>query len=871
MLGSRNAARRHAATLLGIGLFLVTSLPARAAVPAGPAERAQAIGQPAALLLQPASITLSGPRAMQQLVVSGRYADGTVRDLTPLCDFSSDTPGIVAVGADGFLTPLKNGAAGVIVKVGGQTGRVAVVVNNLQTPQPVSFRHDMIAALSVGGCNQGACHGTPSGKNGFKLSLRGYDPAADYLQLTRDVLGRRTDRLGPQSSLILLKALAKVPHEGGLRFRPNSVPAQVFRAWLSEGLQDDPANLPALKRIEVLPGSRVLNSPDRWQQLAVIAHFANGQARDVTRLTVFSSSDPGIAGVSTTGLVEFEQPGEVAILCRYLDELTPVRLTYLEPKKGFAWPNPPQANFIDHDVFAKLKMLSIPPSGLCSDEEFVRRAYMDICGILPRADQTRAFLASKDPARRARLIDTLLERPEFADFWTLKWSDVLRSSRKSIQLKGAYSFQKWLHSHISRNTPLDQVVRELLTATGDTFANPPANYYRISRDPTSLAETTAQLFFGVRMQCAKCHNHPFEKWTQDDYYSMAAFFARVKERKDPADPTGAKKDGSEYVYLDRAGEVVQPRSGKVMPPRFLGGMVPKVGPSADRRAILARWLTSADNPFFAKSVVNRIWYHLMGRGIVDPVDDFRDSNPSANDDLLDALAQDFVAHHFDAKHLIRTICSSRTYQLSAQTNELNKDDNKYFSHAVTKLYTAEQLFDALCQVTDVPERFPGVPLGTRAVQLPDGEVNNPFLKTFGQPARELACECEREGDSNLAQALQLINGPAVNDRLRNPGNRIGKLLAKNLPDREVLNELYLATLARLPAESEAQVTLAHVRGALPVLGASAVGLMGSSLGQGPVIAATALNPERASSLDKRRAWEDVQWALINAKEFLFRH
>jgi hypothetical protein len=415
---------------------------------------------------------------------------------------------------------------------------------------------------------------------------------------------------------------------------------------------------------------------------------------------------------------------------------------------------------------------------------------------------------------------------------------VLRSSRKTIQLKGAHVFQKWLHTHIANNTPLDQVVRELLTAKGSTFANAPANYYRIARDPMNLAETTTQLFFGIRMQCAKCHNHPFERWTQDDYYSMAAFFARVKQRKDPAQPGATPKGAaSEYIYVARAGEVVQPRTGKVMPPRFMGGGVPAIAAGKDRREVLAAWLTAADNPFFAKSVVNRIWFHVMGRGIVDPVDDFRDSNPSANDELLDALARDFVTHGFDAKELIRTILNSRTYQLSAQGNAFNKDDNKYFSRAVVKQHTAEQLFDALCQVTGVAEPFAGMPAGTRAVQLPDGEINHPFLKTFGQPARELACECEREGDSNLAQALQLINGPTINDRLRNPNNRIGKLLAKKLPDRQILDELYLVTLTRLPAEAEARAFLEHV----------------------------------ARATDKRKAWEDIHWALINAKEFQFRH
>jgi hypothetical protein len=834
---SSRCARPGQHACLAVTLVLVAAGTAPAAVPGSPEERAKVIGQPAEFIVQPATVTLAGPRGTQQVIITGRYADGSVRDLTPFCEFSSDGGDVFTVDATGFLVPRQNGAAALVVKAGGRTARIPVTVQNLDQPRPVSFRHDLIAALNVGGCNQGACHGTPSGKNGFKLSLRGYDPAADYLQLTRDVLGRRTDRLAPETSLIYQKALARVPHEGGQRFQPNSAGAQVMRAWLAEGLQDDPPTLPALKQVEVLPGSRVLNEPARWQQLAVVAHFADGSARDVTRLTVFSSSDTAVAGVDAHGLVEFTQSGEVAILCRYLDEMVSVRLTYLEPRKGFAWSSPPEDNYVDRHVFAKLKMLSILPSELCTDQEFLRRATMDLCGVLPTVEETKAFLASKDPERRVKLIDALLRRQEYADFWTLKWSDVLRSSRKTIQQKGTHVFQDWLHRHITENTPLDRVVRELLTGSGSTFANPPANYYRIAKDPSSLAETTAQLFLGIRMQCAKCHNHPFERWTQDDYYSTAAFFARVKLRKDPVEPGVNKAGGAEYVYLDRAGEVVQPRTGKAMPPRFMGGTVPAIPPGKDRREVLADWLTAGDNPFFARSVVNRIWYHLMGRGIVDPVDDFRDSNPSANDELLDALARDFVAHKFDAKHVIRTIMTSRTYQLSAMTNDFNKDDNKYFSHAVTKLYTAEQLFDALCFVTDVPEKFPGMPAGTRSVQLPDGDINHPFLKTFGQPARELACECEREGDSNLAQALQLINGPAVNDRLRNPGNRIGKLLARKLSDRDTLNELYLVTLSRLPEADEVQASLEHV----------------------------------ARAEDRRKAWEDVQWALINSKEFLFRH
>jgi hypothetical protein len=819
-------------------LLTLAFLPAaHAAPPSDPGKVAALVGHPVALSVQPESIELSGKRARQQIVVSGRYADGSVRDLTPFCVLSTDD-GIAAVERGGYLRPKNNGQGTLVINAGAQSARVPVIVKDLDKSQPVRFRTELIASLNVGGCNMGACHGTPSGKGGFKLSLRGFDPAADYVQLTRDVLGRRSDRLTADASLVYLKALGRVPHEGGQRFLPGSVPGRTLHDWLAEGLLDDSAGAAEVQDIRILPGSRVLNDPARWQQLSVLARFSDGSVRDVTRLTVFSASDAAVADVTPSGLVEFKQAGEVAILCRYLQQLQTVRLMFLEPRKGFAWTAPPEANYVDKHVFAKLKMLSIPPSELCTDQEFVRRAYLDICGILPSAAEVKAFLGDKAPDKRAKLIDALLERPEYADFWTLKWSDVLRSSRKAIQVKGVYVFQHWLRDHLERNTPFDTVVRELITADGSTFSNPPANFYRIARDPQNLAETTAQLFFGIRMQCAKCHNHPFERWTQDDYYSMAAFFARVRQKKDDIEPgPNPQTVGAEVIYSDRGGEVTQPRTGRVMPPKFMGGAVATVPANRDRREVLAEWLTADNNPFLPKSVANRIWFHLNGRGIVDPVDDFRDSNPAANDELLDALAKDFVASHFDVKHLIRVIMNSRTYQLSAQGNEFNKDDNKYFSHAVTKLLGAEQLLDALCTVTEVPEKFPGMPLGTRAVQLPDGDNNHPFLKTFGQPARELACECEREGDSNLAQALQLINGPTVNEKLRNPNNHIGRLLAKKTGDVDMLTELYLSTLSRPPTEADIKVSLAHI----------------------------------AKAQDKRKAWEDVHWALLNAKEFLFRH
>jgi len=822
---------------LGLALYLAAA-PADAAVPTDAPGRAAVIGQPVSLAVTPGTITLAGPRSRQQLVVTGKYADGGSRDLSAVCDITAESPDAVLVES-GYVTPRKNGSTNLVIRAGNQTVRVPVVVSDIDRAVPVSFRNDVVAALNVGGCNSGACHGTPSGKGGFKLSLRGFDPEADYIQLTRDVLARRTERQRPDASLVVLKALGRLPHEGGQRYQTSSLPYNMLRGWLAEGLQDDAPKLPSVQALELVPGNRVQLAPGRFQQLAVNAKFSDGATRDVTRLTVFTSSDESVASVSQTGLVEFKGAGEVAILGRYLMELQTVRLTYLEPRPGFVWKAPQENNYVDQHVFAKLKLLSIPPSDLCTDEEFVRRAYLDACGILPRADEVRDFLNDKSPDKRNKLIDKLLDRPEYADYWTLKWSDVLRSSRKTIQIKGTHVFQRWLRTHMEKDTGFDDVVKEMLTANGSTNVNPAANFYRIARDAQNLAETTAQLFFGIRMQCAKCHNHPFERWTQDDYYSMSAWFARVKQKKDARDPGPApNQPGGEVIFSLKSGEVTQPRTGKVMQPKFLGGAVPAIGPRTDRREVLADWLASTKNPFFARATVNRIWYHVMGKGVVDPVDDFRDSNPSANDELLDALAKDFAANKYSTKHLVRMIMRSRAYQLSAEANDLNKEDTKYFSHAVTKLLPAEPLLDAICQATGVPEKFPGLPAGTRAVQLPDGDNNHPFLKVFGQPARELACECERESDSNLAQALQLINGPTVNDRLANANNRIGKLLAKKASDSEMIDELYLSTLSRAPTREDVETVTDYLK---------------------------------KNAADRRRAWEDIHWALINSKEFLFRH
>jgi hypothetical protein len=787
------------------------------------------IGSPEAVVIAPADAALLGRRATRQLIATATYADGTVRDLTRGLEWSSLDPAVAVVSPKGQVVPRSNGTATIVARRGSVEVRTTVKVERMDQPAPVSFRRDVIPAFSQAGCNMGACHGTPTGKGGFKLSLRGYLPDQDFFTLSREAGGRRINPLAAETSLILRKPLGTLPHEGGLRLARNTKTYEFLHDWIAEGAKDDPA-APAVARLEILPGSRVLNAPARTQQVVVLGHLADGTVRDLTPICYYDSSNPEVAAVDADGYVTFKARGEVAVIAHYLDLVANVRLTHLVEVPGFRAVEVPQDNVIDRAVFAKLNRMRISPSEPCTDAEFIRRAYLDAIGVLPTPEEVEAFVADPSPDRRARVVDLLLGRPEYYDFWTLKFADILRANGRLIQAKGSYVFTRWIKEQLERNTPMDRFVRELLTADGPAFKNPAANYYRISRDPENSVETTAQLFLGVRIQCAKCHNHPFERWTQDDYYGFAAFFARVKQKKGtlPED---------EVIYTASQGDVRQPRTGQVMKPKALGGPVFDDAKVADRRESLAVWLTDPDNPFFAKSLVNRVWYHLVGRGVVEPVDDFRDSNPPSNDDLLDGLTAEFVAVGFDLKALIRSILLSRTYQLSARTNELNADDALYFSHAFTKLLPAEVLLDAISTVTGTVTTFDGMPKGSRATQLADGKMENPFLKTFGRPARELACECERESDSNLSQALQLIGGATVNGKLRDDKGRMARLAASPRTPEEITRELYLVALAREPNATEMTAAVKHL----------------------------------ASAKDRRQAVEDLGWVLINSKEFLFRH
>jgi hypothetical protein len=660
--------------------------------------------------------------------------------------------------------------------------------------------------------------------------------------LRTEFFGRRVNPVDPASSLLLRKPLMEVSHGGGRRVWQDDPVYVVLRDWIGEGLQLDPPTQPTLTSIEVLPTKRTLQPAAKRQQIVVLGRFSDGSTKDLTALSVYSSSNEAVATVDEQGVVHRAGRGESAVLARYLDKMATAEVTFLEDVKGFAWSDPPKNNFVDELTFAKLKQLRIAPSDLCTDEEFVRRISLDVLGRLPTAEETQAFLGDESADKRDRWIDRLLASPDYAAFWTLKWCDVLRANGKRLGPSGVHKFRHWVYESVASDEPFDRFVRDLLTAQGSTYENPAAHYWKASRDPLDATETTAQLFLGVRIQCAKCHNHPFERWSQDNYYGIAAAFARIGRKT-----TDDKNE--EVVFVAPTGEVTQPRTSKTMKVHLLAKGDVDVPAAEDRRAVFAGWLTAPDNPFFAKSAVNRIWGHLLGRGLVEPVDDFRDSNPPSNAELLDALAKGFVQNGYSRDWVVRTILRSRTYQLGSRKNDFNADDEIYASHARTRLLSAEQLLDAICQVTGVPESFAGLPPGTRAVELADPPTDHYFLKVFGQPQREMACQCERGTDSNLSQALQMINGPVVHDKLRSDAGRIARGLAAGRTDEEIVRELYRAALSRDPVAEELKAALGHVSTAT------------SAAPDEPGPRATA----------RRQSLEDVGWAVLNSKEFLFQH
>jgi hypothetical protein len=714
----------------------------------------------------------------------------------------------------------------------------------------VSFARDVLPVLTRSGCNAGACHGNLNGKGGFKLSLKAEDAAADYAALTRDMLARRTDPIRPDESLMLKKAMAQVPHEGGARFVRSSHEYAILRDWIAHGCKLDADGAPTLTKLVVSPASKILVDPADRFRVSAIAHFTDGSTRDVTALIATEFTALGVAKITSGGEVIREQPGETVLLVRYLSQVAPVRIVFLPdrpvPEMGSLTAN----NKIDELVFAQLKELRLKPAELAADHVFLRRAYLDAVGILPTADETQAFLASTDPKKREKLIDALLARPEFAEYWAQKWSDLLRNEEKSLDKKGVAVFYRWIAAQIAADRPLNEFARDILAASGSTYANPPANFWRAVRDPLQRSESVAQVFLGVRIGCARCHNHPFDRWTIDDYYGFAANFVRIdyrvleNNRKDMLDKH--EFVGEQIVWQNRTLEMQNPRTKSTAKPRFLGAVTPDIG-EGDRLGAVADWIASPSNPFFARAQVNRVWLHLIGRGLVDPNDDFRATNPPTNPELLEWLAKDFARGGFRLKRTVKTIMASRTYQLAATVRDrTTMSDDLHHSHALVQPLEAEQLLDAISQVTGVPVQFRGYPLGMRANQIPappqsgrrygNESMGEKFLKTFGKPDRLLTCECERNDDPGLLQAFQLITGELLNTLIRDADNRLGKMLSAGKTDSEMLDEFYLAALCRKPTATEAKKLLAYV----------------------------------SAAKDRRAAWEDVLWALLNSKEFLLR-
>ncbi|MBI3865806.1 MAG: DUF1549 domain-containing protein [Planctomycetia bacterium] len=714
---------------------------------------------------------------------------------------------------------------------------------------PISFRNDVMAVLSKAGCNMGVCHGNKNGKGGFKLSLRGEDPNWDFAVLSRDLTARRINRLEPDASLLLLKPTMQLPHEGARRFKVGSREYEILRRWIAAGSPADPPGTPALANLAVEPRDVVLVEPADHVQLSVEAVFSDGSRRDVKSLAVYDTSN-SLIEAGHDGLVERRGAGTATVIVRFLDRQVPVRVAFVPARPDFAWQGPVPANFIDEHVFARLKALRIYPSPRSSDSAFLRRAFLDLLGILPTADEARQFAADAGADKRARLIDNLLERPEFADAWALKWADLLRVEEKTLDRKGVQNFHAWIRGSIARDKPLDQFARELIASRGSTYRDPAANYYRAMRDPFMRAESTAQVFLGVRLQCSKCHNHPFDRWTQDDYYRWANLFARVEyrvlenRRRDTND--SHEFDGEQIVIMAREGDVKDPRTNQPPAARFLAQDAANLPGDADRLVALADWLANSSNRQFVETLANRIWYHLLGQGIVDPIDDFRSTNPPVNPQLLSSLATELASHNFSLRHLIRTIMNSEVYQLSATLNDSNREDDSNFSRARALRLTAEQSADAMAQVAGVSLRFAGYPEGLRAGELPG--VNavrdrdsrptsaDQYLKMFGKPPRLQACDCERSNEPTLSQTFGMVTGSLVMELIRRRDNRLGKWLESNQPAEEIMDELFWTALSRPPTAEERRSVLAHVE----------------------------------SQSNRREAFEDILWALMNTKEFLFR-
>ena len=792
-----------------------------------PARAADA--KPTGITVYPADIQLTNSQDRQSFLVQAVYANGVTADVTDQAKISLANDKLVRREGNVFR-PSADGKTELKIEYAGFAKTIPVSVEKAQTERPVSFILDVMPVFMKKGCNMGSCHGAARGKDGFRLSLFGFDPRGDHYRLTREMSGRRINLALPEESLLLEKAIGAVPHTGGSLFDKESEYYQSILRWLNAGAPLDPQEIPTVDRVELYPAEAVLAGANATQRLSVRAYYSDGTTRDVTSQAYFMTNNSNSAEVSQAGIVTSAKRGEAFITARFEAHTVGSHFIVVPADSKFQWQETPEHNYIDQLVHQKLRKLQIQPSGLCTDEEFLRRVYIDIVGLLPTAGEYQQFMADSSPDKRARLIDELLTRKEFVEMWVMKWAELLqiRQVNNRVTYKSALRYFNWVQDKLANNVPMDQMVQELIGSSGGTFSNAATNYYQNETDTLKTAENVAQVFMGMRIQCAQCHNHPFDRWTMDDYYAFASFFSQIG-RKRGEDPR------EQIIYNRGGGEVKHIVTNKPLPPKFLGGAVPDLK-GRDRRVVVAQWLASPENPYFATNLVNIVWAHFLGRGIIHEVDDVRVSNPPVNEALLQELGKRFTDYHYDFRRLVRDICNSRTYQLSTATNETNATDLANFSHANLRRLRAEVLLDTINQVTNTQEKFRGLPLGARAVQIADGNTSSYFLTTFGRATRETVCSCEVKMEPNLSQALHLINGTTVNNKI-SQGKIIQTMLAEKKSPEDVLSHLYISALSRKPDEKE----IAALQ--------------------------TALKEDK----NAQAVLEDFFWALLNSQEFLFNH
>lgn len=793
--------------------------------------------QAVALEFEPAALTLEDAREERHFIVWGKTKDGERFDLTSHAKLSEDSPA-VEVGADGSVRATAAGEAAITVSAGGLEGKLPVKVTGAEKP-PVRFVRDVVPMMSAAGCNAGTCHGSAQGKNGFKLSLRGYDPDFDYQALINDISGRRFNRVAVEESLMLQKPTAEVPHEGRQVFKVDSWQYNLLRDWIREGAKNEALSERA-NRLEILPKEITIQGAGLDQHVIALAHYPDGKVRDVTRDAVLTSNNEEVALVKGAS-VRAVRRGEAAIQVRYEGNYATVEVAVMGDRSKFQWIDVPEFNYIDQHVNAKLRKVKVLPSEISADAEFIRRVSLDITGLPPSAERVRSFLSDQTPQRekREKLIDELLNSKDYVEFWANKWADLLQCSSESLGQKAVWQYREWIRNSIRENKPYDKFVRDILLAEGNAYKNPAANYYRVLREPGKIAEDVSQTFLGVRFNCNKCHDHPFERWTQNQYYEFSAFFSQVSIKRGFNDKTTVKDEGTstarvmaeEVIYRTKENTTVDhPKDGRKMSPKVPFGTSETVD-QRDQRVAFVNWLTSKENPLFAKAMANRVWSYFYGRGIIDPVDDIRGSNPPSNPALLDALTEDFIKSGFDTKRLIRTICNSRTYQLSFAKNEWNADDKVNFASAQPRRLSAEQLVDAVSQATGYRPKLGDMPKAMRAAEAPDGKVGD-FLLLFGRPKRQSACECERSSSLTLSHAMSLINGSTIGDAVAAPNNKIAALVEREKDDVKVVEELYYSILNRPPGPGE-------------------------------------LTQVKLSEGNRLEAAQDLAWALLNSPAFLF--